>query len=95
MKLRHVQGMVLLLAAPLVTLAAEPGIPALAVQTGGSGQTYTLTIQLLALMTAITLLPAALLMMTRVSCERLLRQFCTYSPDRTGIMKSTTASGTG
>ena len=64
MKLRHVQGMVLLLAAPLVTLAAEPGIPALAVQTGGSGQTYTLTIQLLALMTAITLLPAALLMMT-------------------------------
>jgi flagellar biosynthetic protein FliP len=53
-----------LLAAPLATLAAEPGIPALAVQSGASGQTYTLTIQLLALMTAITLLPAALLMMT-------------------------------
>ena len=41
-----------------------PGIPAFAVQNIGSGQTDTLTIQLLALMTAITLLPAALLMMT-------------------------------
>jgi flagellar biosynthetic protein FliP len=47
--------------------AAAPaaGIPAFAVQnTAAGGQTYTLTIQLLALMTAITLLPAALLMMT-------------------------------
>jgi flagellar biosynthetic protein FliP len=45
--------------------AAVPGIPALAVQAAaGGGQTYTLTIQLLLLMTAITLLPAALLMMT-------------------------------
>ena len=44
--------------------ACAPGIPALAVQSSGGGQTYTLTIQLLALMTAITLLPAALLMMT-------------------------------
>ena len=43
---------------------AAPGIPAFAVQNTGGGQTYTLTIQLLALMTAITLLPAALLMMT-------------------------------
>jgi len=41
-----------------------PGIPAFAVHNSGGGQTYTLTIQLLALMTAITLLPAALLMMT-------------------------------
>jgi flagellar biosynthetic protein FliP len=44
--------------------AASPGIPAFAVHNSGGGQTYTLTIQLLALMTAITLLPAALLMMT-------------------------------
>jgi flagellar biosynthetic protein FliP len=44
--------------------AAAPGIPAVAVQNSGSGQTYTLTIELLALMTAVTLLPAALLMMT-------------------------------
>ena len=41
-----------------------PGIPAFAVQSSGGGQTYTLTIQLLALMTALTLLPAMLLMMT-------------------------------
>ena len=39
-------------------------MPALTVQNAAGGQTYTLTIQLLALMTAITLLPAALLMMT-------------------------------
>ncbi|MGH8232423.1 MAG: flagellar biosynthetic protein FliP, partial [Steroidobacteraceae bacterium] len=50
---------------PMLALAAPaPGIPALAVHNGAGGQTYTLTIQLLALMTAITLLPAALLMMT-------------------------------
>jgi flagellar biosynthetic protein FliP len=41
------------------------GIPALTVQnTQGGGQTYTLTLQVLALMTALTLLPAILLMMT-------------------------------
>jgi len=44
--------------------AAAPGIPAFTVRNSGGGQSYTLTIQLLALMTAITLLPAALLMMT-------------------------------
>lgn len=44
---------------------ADPGIPALTVQTAaGGGQTYTLTLQVLALMTALTLLPALLLMMT-------------------------------
>jgi flagellar biosynthesis protein FliP len=54
----------LLLLAPLAVAAATPGIPAVSVQGAAGGQTYTLTIQLLALMTAITLLPAALLMMT-------------------------------
>jgi flagellar biosynthetic protein FliP len=49
---------------PVVAIPAEPGIPALAITNGAGGQTYTLTVQLLALMTAITLLPAALLMMT-------------------------------
>ncbi len=45
--------------------AAEPGLPALAVQTAANGgQTYSLTLQVLALMTALTLLPAILLMMT-------------------------------
>ena len=50
-------------AAPTVA-AQSPGIPALAVQGAGGGQTYTVTIQLLVLMTAITLLPAVLLVMT-------------------------------
>ncbi len=50
--------------APAAVALAIPGIPALSVHSAAGGQTYTLTIQLLALMTAITLLPAALLMMT-------------------------------
>jgi len=44
--------------------AGVAGLPALTIHSAGGGQTYTLTIQLLALMTAVTLLPAALLMMT-------------------------------
>jgi flagellar biosynthetic protein FliP len=45
--------------------AAELGIPALTVETAANGgQQYTLTLQVLALMTALTLLPAILLMMT-------------------------------
>jgi len=51
-------------AEPATVALAAPGIPALSVHSSGGGQTYTLTLQLLALMTAITLLPAALLMMT-------------------------------
>ncbi len=47
-----------------VLASAEPGIPALSVDTGPEGQTYTLTIQILAVMTAVTLLPAILLSMT-------------------------------
>src|SRR5581483_10099696 len=55
----------LVLTMPAVASAAAPGIPAFSVQTGaGGGQTYTLTLQVLALMTALTLLPAILLMMT-------------------------------
>ena len=50
---------------PLAAVAGEPGIPALSVQSNpGGGQTYTLTVQVLLLMTALTLLPALLLMMT-------------------------------
>jgi flagellar biosynthetic protein FliP len=50
--------------APMLALAA-PGIPAVTIETApGGGQSYTLTLQLLALMTAITFLPAILLMMT-------------------------------
>ena len=50
---------------PALSFAADPGLPAVSIQTNpGGGQTYTLTLQVLALMTALTLLPAALLMMT-------------------------------
>jgi len=50
---------------PAAAFAAVPGIPALSIETApGGGQQYTLTIQLLALMTALTLLPAFVLMMT-------------------------------
>jgi flagellar biosynthetic protein FliP len=55
----------LLLAMPLITLAADPGIPAVTLTTGeDGGQNYTVTLQILALMTVLTLLPAALMMMT-------------------------------
>ena len=58
----------LTVALPAIGAAAPaglPGIPAFSVQTGaGGGQTYTLTLQVLALMTALSLLPAILLMMT-------------------------------
>jgi flagellar biosynthetic protein FliP len=50
---------------PLVAGAATaPGLPAVTVQGAGAGQTYTLSLQVLALMTALTLLPALVLMMT-------------------------------
>ena len=45
--------------------AAVPGIPAMTVTNNASGgQDYTVTIQILAVMTALTLLPAFLMMMT-------------------------------
>jgi flagellar biosynthetic protein FliP len=45
--------------------AADVGLPALTVQGApGGGQTYTLTLQVLVLMTALSVLPAILLMMT-------------------------------
>ena len=56
-----------LVPAALLPLAAsaEPGLPALTVQTAAGGaQSYSLTLQVLLLMTAVTLLPAILLMMT-------------------------------
>lgn len=52
-----------LLSLPLTTLA-EPGIPAVTVTDGDGGQSYSVTLQILALMTLLTLLPAALMMMT-------------------------------
>lgn len=56
---------VLMTIAPLGKIWADPGLTALTV-TGDAtgGQTYTLSIQILLLMTVLTLLPAALMMMT-------------------------------
>lgn len=54
-----------LLLMPLFAMAADPGIPALTLTTDpDGGQSYTVTLQILALMTILTLLPAALMMMT-------------------------------
>jgi flagellar biosynthetic protein FliP len=53
-----------LLLSPLVVIA-EPGIPAVTVTDAeGGGQNYTVSLQILALMTLLTFLPAALMMMT-------------------------------
>jgi flagellar biosynthetic protein FliP len=49
---------------PAFAEAAAPGIPAVTVQGAAGGQSYSLTLQLLLLMTAVTLLPSILLMMT-------------------------------
>jgi len=47
------------------TASADVGMPALTVSPGNNGgETYTLSIQILALMTVLTLLPAGLMMMT-------------------------------
>jgi flagellar biosynthesis protein FliP len=57
-------GLLCLAFVPAVASAAAQGIPALTVQADGGGQQYSVTLQLLLLMTAITLLPSILLMMT-------------------------------
>ena len=55
----------LLLLAPLCALAQSGGLPALtSTPAPGGGQTYTLSVQTLLTLTALTFIPAALLMMT-------------------------------
>jgi len=55
----------LLILVPLGAWAAQPGLDAVTVTTSpGGGQTYSLSIQVLLLMTALTFLPAILMMMT-------------------------------
>jgi flagellar biosynthetic protein FliP len=50
---------------PHLLFAADLGVPAFSVATNADGkQTYTLTLQILAVMTALTLLPAVLMMLT-------------------------------
>ena len=54
-----------LLALPTLALAQSAGLPAFtSTPSGGGGQTYTLSLQTLLLLTSLSFLPAALLMMT-------------------------------
>ena len=62
-KLFNLFGVLLLVLNGSEALAAG-GLPALTVQGTGQGQSYSLTLQVLILMTAITFLPAIVLMMT-------------------------------
>jgi flagellar biosynthetic protein FliP len=58
-------ALLVLLAGASAALAAPAGLPAVTViPTAGGGETWSLSLQILALMTALTLLPSALLMMT-------------------------------
>ncbi len=60
-----VAGWVFLLVFPQMVFAADAGFPAVtSTPVPGGGQTYTLSIQTLLFLTALTFLPAALLMMT-------------------------------
>ncbi len=62
---RWSRWLMLLLCFLPVIASAEPGLAALKVETGDDGsETYTVTIQVLLFMTALSLLPAALMMMT-------------------------------
>lgn len=56
--------MISLLLSPLLAVGAEQGIPAVTVTGDEGGQSYSITLQILALMTVLTLLPAGLMMMT-------------------------------
>jgi flagellar biosynthetic protein FliP len=63
--MKHIVSICILLLLPVSTAFAESGLTALTV-TGSEngGQTYSLSIQILLLMTVLTLLPAGLMMMT-------------------------------
>lgn len=55
----------ILMLLPMASAWAAPGFPALVVEdTSGGGKTYSLSIQILALMTLLSVLPALILMMT-------------------------------
>lgn len=63
--MKYLSLLLLLLFPAASSLAAAPGIDALTMTTNANGsETYTLSIQVLMLMTMMTFLPAALLMMT-------------------------------
>jgi flagellar biosynthesis protein FliP len=50
--------------APIAPISPSAGIPVLTVQNAGAGQNWSLSLQVVALMTVLTVLPAVLLMMT-------------------------------
>ncbi|GAB2563789.1 flagellar type III secretion system pore protein FliP [Dyella jejuensis] len=50
--------------APIAPISSSAGIPVLTVQNAGAGQNWSLSLQVVALMTVLTVLPAVLLMMT-------------------------------
>jgi flagellar biosynthesis protein FliP len=50
--------------APIAPISSSAGIPVLTVQNAGAGQNWSVSLQVVALMTVLTLLPAVLLMMT-------------------------------
>jgi flagellar biosynthesis protein FliP len=56
--------LIVLMALALPAISAAQGVPALTVTNGAGGQTYTLTVQVLILMTLLTMLPAIVLSMT-------------------------------
>ncbi len=63
--MKPIRLLALLLVALPVFASAQPGLPALSVVSDGNGgQTWTLSLQVLLVMTALTLLPALLLAMT-------------------------------
>lgn len=63
--MKQALGCLMALLCPVAAAAADPGLPALSVTTGpDGGQTYSVTLQILFLMTLISLLPAGLLMLT-------------------------------
>ena len=65
MKMRRFVVLLALLVLPLSVFAVETGIPAVQLVTNEDGsQSYSITLQVLALMTALTFLPAMLMMMT-------------------------------
>lgn len=65
MRFKHLLVICLLTLFSLGTFAADPGIEAVKLVTNADGsQTYSVTLQILGLMTALTFLPAMLMMMT-------------------------------
>lgn len=65
MRFRRFLSILLLSFVPMSVWAADPGIEAIKLVTNADGsQTYSVTLQILGLMTALTFLPAMLMMMT-------------------------------